>query len=251
MNQYDDEFFNYVNAGAIRSAKLILPILLNQIPVNSVLDVGCGQGAWLSIWHELGIPIVIGIDGAYVNKTRLLCQKDEFVEHDLSKPFDLGRRFDLVQSLEVAEHLQASSAPGFIESLVRHGDKILFSAAPPGQGGDHHVNEQNYEYWRAQFARYDYVPIDLLRPTIKSLDKIEPWYRYNTILYIKKSELNNISPFIKNFIIDDNKLIDDVSPIMYRVRKVLIGMLPVKIMTRLAKLKERRLNARIQSKSLP
>jgi hypothetical protein len=33
---------------------------------------------------------------------------------------------------------------------------VLFSAAPPGQGGEHHVNERTYEFWRGLFARHGY-----------------------------------------------------------------------------------------------
>lgn len=250
MAQYDDIFFEYVNSGAIRSAKIVLPLLLNHLPVKSVLDVGCGQGAWLSAWHDLGVSEAVGIDGAYVNKTRLLCPKDAFVEHDLSKAFDLGRRFELVQSLEVAEHLPASSTSGFVESLVRHGDMVLFSAAPPGQGGDHHVNEQDYEYWRAYFARQDYVPFDFLRPAVKSHIEIEPWYRYNSILYVKRSEIEKIPPIVRESMIRDDQAIGDVSPLSYRLRKFLISMLPVSTMTSLAKLKERRIANQLQSKSI-
>ena len=47
----------------------------------------------------------------------------------------------------------SASAAGFVDNLVRHGDVILFSAAVPHQGGEHHVNEQPPEYWRELFAR--------------------------------------------------------------------------------------------------
>ncbi len=40
---YDDDFFKYVNSGAIISAEGMLPLLLDEIPIESVLDVGCGQ----------------------------------------------------------------------------------------------------------------------------------------------------------------------------------------------------------------
>jgi len=247
MAQYDDTFFDYVNSGAIRSAKRLLPVLLDRIPVNSVLDVGCGQGAWLSVWKELGVPTTVGIDGAYVNKTRLLCPRESFIERDLAQPFDLGRRFELVQSLEVAEHLPAASAASFVESLVRHGDMILFSAAPPGQGGDHHVNEQNYDYWRRHFARHDYVAVDLLRREVIANRDIEPWYRYNSILYVARSRIGGLPLAARQCVVADGRRIEDLSPLPYRLRKLLVGMLPVSTMTQLAKLKERRTARKLHS----
>ena len=59
----------------------------------------------------------------------------------------MNRKFDLVLSLEVAEHLPSECAEAFVESLVNLGPVILFSAAIPYQGGENHVNEQWPEYW--------------------------------------------------------------------------------------------------------
>ena len=56
--------------------------------------------------------------------------------------------FDLVVSLEVAEHLPKECADIFVDSLVRLGPIILFSAAIPQAGGTCHINEQWPEYWR-------------------------------------------------------------------------------------------------------
>jgi hypothetical protein len=47
----------------------------------------------------------------------------------------LDRRFDLVQSLEVAEHITPAASEAFVEDLARHAERfVLFSAAPPGKG---------------------------------------------------------------------------------------------------------------------
>lgn len=239
MARYDDTFFSYVNSGALRSARRILPMLLANLDIESVLDVGCGQGAWLSVWKELGVPLVAGIDGDYVDRSRLLCPREAFTAHDLAQPFDLRRRFDLVQCLEVAEHLPASSAAALVESLVRHGEVVLFSAAPKGQGGDHHVNEQSYDYWRDLFSKHDYVAIDFPRRKMVSMSDVEPWYRYNIMLYVAKSRMATLPPEFEAFLIADSHGIEDISPLPYKLRKMLVRMLPVPVMTQLAKLKER------------
>lgn len=240
MINYDDTFFTYVNAGAIRSARGLLPVLLRDMQIRSVLDVGCGQGAWLSVWRDLGVEAVTGIDGNYVDRTRLLFPEQSFKSHNLATEFNLERSFDLVQSLEVAEHLPASSASGFINSLVRHGDLILFSAAPKGQGGDNHLNEQSYDYWRALFARVGYVAIDCLRPKIIYNKEIEPWYRYNTLLYASPVALSSMSVELKDFRVPDNHKVPDISPLPYKIRKTIVRCLPISVMTKLAKFKERR-----------
>lgn len=51
------------------------------------------------------------------------------------------------ESFEVAEHLRPEKAETFVETLTRHSDLVVMSAAPEGQGGDGHFNEQPPEYW--------------------------------------------------------------------------------------------------------
>jgi hypothetical protein len=91
-----------------------------------------------------------------------------------------------VQSLEVAEHVPATAAQTFVDCLVAHAPVVLFSAAVPGQGGDNHVNEQPYEYWRSLFADRGYRMYDFLRPQIVGT-KAAHWYRYNTFLFATRS----------------------------------------------------------------
>lgn len=238
MPSYDTAFFQYVNSGAIQSAERMLPVLLKALPIQSVLDVGCGQGAWLSVWRKLGVQIT-GLDGSYVDTAALLIPDTNFQAHDLTQGFTLAGRFDLVQSLEVAEHLPAASAPQFVASLTRHGDLVLFSAAPKGQGGDHHINEQNYDYWRALFAQQGFVAIDYIRPLVLRDAGIEPWYRYNTLLYVRAECFDRLPETLRRARIPQNRLVADFSPLPYRIRKSLTALLPIWTMTMLAKIKER------------
>lgn len=243
MPNYDAAFFQYVNSGAVRSAQRMLPLLTRELSIGSVLDVGCGQGAWLSVWRQLGAEVV-GIDGDYVDKGRLLIPGPCFLPRDLQEEFTLGRRFDIVQSLEVAEHLPAARAAAFVASLVRHGELILFSAAPPGQGGDHHVNEQPYDYWRQLFAKHGYAALDYVRPLVRDESSIEPWYRYNTLLYASSQRLARLPDAIRRTALPAGERVRDLSPLPYRLRKAAISLLPVWAMTSLAKLKERLVAAR-------
>jgi SAM-dependent methyltransferase len=239
MTGYDSAFFDYVNAGAARSAARVLPCLLNELQIRSVLDVGCGQGAWLNVWLRLGVTDVVGIDGAYVDRSKLAIPVTAFRAMDLTAHFCLGQRFDLVQSLEVAEHLPESSAASFVGSLVQHGDIVLFSAAPPGQGGDNHVNERDYEYWRHLFAARDYVPVDYVRPLVREDLTVEPWYRFNTLLYVSRSRLEQLPTVIRQRAISNESRIADIAPLLYKLRRQLVRLLPVPVATKVAKIKER------------
>jgi cyclopropane fatty-acyl-phospholipid synthase-like methyltransferase len=184
-HEYSSKFFEYINHGSIASGEIICPLLISLLVPASLLDVGCGTGAWCRIWLENGVVDVHGVDGQYINPAHLLFPQESFMANDLSQPFDLGRKFDLITSLEVAEHIAASSADVFMDNLARHGDLVLFSAAVPGQGGEFHVHEQPLEYWRDKMAQRGYRCFDPLRELVRNEPRVEPWYRYNCLLYAR------------------------------------------------------------------
>jgi hypothetical protein len=232
MHKYDRAYYEYINRGSIRSAEALLPIVARHFSIRSVADFGAGQGAWLSVWRRLGISDISALDGAYVDQSSLLVPKDSFVAVDVSQHIRLGRVFDLVQSLEVAEHLPASAAERFVDNLVAHGSVVLFSAAAPGQGGEHHVNEQPYSYWHRLFGARGYVMLDAIRPFVATNTDVEPWYRYNTFLYVEKSCLPSLPAALRHLRIADFDEVRDVSPLCYRLRKAIIRAFPVWAVTR-------------------
>lgn len=170
-------------AANYRSAERILDILLRHYRPRSALDVGCGLGTWLRVLVAKGVQDVMGIDGQWLDPSRLQVPQELTQVHDLERPFDLERRFDLVISLEVAEHLSEAAAADFVASLVRHAPAVLFSAAIPHQGGHHHVNERFLSYWIGHFARFGYRPVDFIRGEIWDSPEVLWWLRQNTIFF--------------------------------------------------------------------
>jgi SAM-dependent methyltransferase len=236
---YDEDFFDYVDIGAKRSAGVIVRLAYQALRPGSVLDVGCGRGVWLAEWMRCGTRDVCGVDGSYLRSDRLVIPQDRFTAHDLSRPFGLGRRFDLVQCLEVAEHIEASAADRLIESLTRHGDVILFSAAVPGQGGVHHVNEQPPEYWREKFACRGYTVYDPWRSKLRYDRRVEMWYRYNLLVYASLAGEASLPNHIRESRIAVDVPIPDLAPAWRRARNHLLRRLPRHVVTGLARLKER------------
>jgi SAM-dependent methyltransferase len=248
---YRADFFDYIEDGSVRSAEIVVPAVRTLLDVASVLDVGCGRGAWLSEWRRRGIEDIVGVDGAYVAADRLLIPTDRFMPRDLAQPIDLGRQFDVVQSLEVAEHLAESAADVFIDNLVRHGSVILFSAAVPGQGGEHHVNERPYRYWRDKFLARGYVLFDAVRPLLAGDRRIEPWYRYNMLLFASRSAVGRLAAAAQAQRVDDDTAVADVSPVAYRARKFALRMLPAVFVSRLAMVKHGLVNLLRRSRQSP
>lgn len=184
---YEDNFFGFHSDDSFNSAKEVIPVILQFIKPASVIDIGCGAGNWLFNWKELGVTDISGVDGNYVKAEDLIIDKNNFTPADLDKGFCTDRKFDLVTSLEVAEHIRPENAEKFIESLCELGDVIVFSAAIPGQDGTLHYNEQYPDYWIGKFARHNFKPYDCLRELIWNNDKVSPWYRQNVLFFVNDS----------------------------------------------------------------
>jgi hypothetical protein len=114
---------------------------------------------------------------------------NKIILKDLKHSFEINEKFDLAMSLEVAEHLPKESAEKFIKELTLLSDVVLFSAAIPGQGGTHHINEQYPEYWAEIFKQQKYIPVDCIRPNIWNENGVEFWYKQNLLLFIKEESL--------------------------------------------------------------
>ncbi len=237
---YDAAFQNMAATGSAYAARRIISAVRAILPVRSVVDVGCARATWLREWREQTVGDIVGVDGDYVDRSKLEIDPACFVVADLAAPFNLGRRFDLAQSLEVAEHLPPARAAGFVADLVALAPVALFSAAAPGQGGEHHLNEQPGDYWQVLFRRHDYVAIDCLRPLLAGEAKIPAWYRYNLMLYAQRGNLEDIAPFARQFQLRDNERVIDPSPLPYRLRKRIIRSLPQAVCDRLAQWNARR-----------
>jgi SAM-dependent methyltransferase len=177
------------------SARTILSGLFGRFRPESVLDVGCGVGTWLATARELGVTDVFGIEGEWLDRKLARIPADLITTVDLEKGFDLGRRFDLVICLEVAEHLSSGSAGRFVESLTAHADVLLFSAAIPFQGGHHHVNEQFPGYWNELFGRSGFLPVDFIRRTIWDDRSVLWWLRQNVLVFAKRELATGGGPF--------------------------------------------------------
>ena len=189
METYTQSFFNDLQAGSKQSATEIVPLVLELLKPSSVVDIGCGSGEWLSVFNRYGVEDILGVDGNYVDRNSLAISSDKFLALDLTQPFTINRKFDLVVSLEVAEHLPIESAEIFIDSLTKLGSVILFSAAIPFQGGTHHVNEQWQEYWVELFSNKNYEVIDCIRPQVWQNHNVEYWYAQNTFVFVRQDYL--------------------------------------------------------------
>jgi SAM-dependent methyltransferase len=235
---YDTHFYEYNVGIARRAALVVCPYLFRTLRPASVLDVGCGRGGWLAEWQELGVR-VRGLDRPEVSNSGLLFSPDCFEPRNLNASQDVAGWFDLVECMEVVEHLEPDSARRLIEALGKTSDIILFSAAPPGQGGENHINEQPYEYWRTLWNDLGFQLYDAVRPVLRHHRDIAPWYRYNLFLVANEAGANRMPAEMRATAIGRGEPVRDIAPLSYRLRRLVVRLLPRSTQDTLARVKGR------------
>jgi hypothetical protein len=187
-NIYAHDFYDEQHAGSVASARRILSILRERYDFDTVCDFGTGIGTWLKAAHELGKVALAGFDGPWAMQHPARFNDAAFFPVDLNDDITVTDRFDLVISVEVAEHLDPTRGPGFVRDLCRAGDVVLFGAALPRQPGDGHINCRPHAYWVDLFRQQGYVCLDLFRPRVWHDPAVEPWYAQNCFLFVNATQ---------------------------------------------------------------
>jgi len=121
-----------------------------------VFDLGCGIGSHLYGFHECGCKIM-GCDYGWNIASNYMddnVKKSTFM-HDASKPLTINEKFDLVTSIEVAEHISHDGSMQFCENMINLANgRIFLTAAQPGQPGNGHINCQKKQFWIDCMAVY-------------------------------------------------------------------------------------------------
>ncbi len=215
MTQYTKEFFDNQKNASYASAQVVVPLVIDLVHPQSVVDVGCGVGTWLSVFKEQGVEDIFGVDGKYVDEKQLFIPKEKFISKDLGKPFKIDRKADLVMCLEMAEHAPDTSADGLVESLTQIAPVIFFSAAIPLQEGVHHVNEQWPGYWAKKFKKHGYIPVDCIRRKIWTNENVRFWYAQNSFLYVDVKKINQYPKLKKEIENGNGEALSLVHPTKY------------------------------------
>lgn len=187
--------------------QILNALIEHQISFNSIADFGCGRGRWLLAAQQMGITDYRGYDIPEIDVSDRFFPAENYHPADLSEPIEADRRFDLVVSAEVAEHIPVNGVRTFIKNLCGFADTILFTAAPPYQGGLGHCNENWMEYWVSLFRDNDFDAYDFLRDKLWNKPQIAYYYRQNVMVFAsrsKREQMNAIglqpSPYPKTLI---------------------------------------------------
>jgi SAM-dependent methyltransferase len=185
---YTSDYYDTSVGGLARtSADVIAQSIMDEFNPSSIVDVGCGAGALLAALQARGCRVV-GLE--YSTAALAYCRS---LNLNVLR-FDLRReklppklRFDVATSMEVAEHLPVKSADRYVDLLIAVAPKIVFTAAPPGQGGTCHFNEQPQSYWVAKFQKRGFRFADELSrrwgEEWRASGRVESFYHQNLMIF--------------------------------------------------------------------
>lgn len=147
--------------------------------LESVIDIGAGKGAYAFALKAAGYE-VDAVDGA-----RNIAQLSEGLvrTHDLTTPFRPCTKFDMVLSLEVAEHIPKYYEESYLNNIKCSCRKFLIvSWAPPGQAGSGHVNLARFKEVKDKFERrgFKYRPNESKALRAKATLS---WFRRNLAVF--------------------------------------------------------------------
>eukprot|EP01097_Dermamoeba_algensis_P002822 TRINITY_DN2117_c0_g1_i3.p1 TRINITY_DN2117_c0_g1~~TRINITY_DN2117_c0_g1_i3.p1 ORF type:complete len:614 (+),score=160.15 TRINITY_DN2117_c0_g1_i3:32-1873(+) len=161
---------------------------------QSVMDVGCGLGLYLKDLHFHGVTRCVGVEPANMAKSTIspfhsgdcvLLQLNAFDPTPGKPPVSLGEQFDLVISVEVAEHIPLAAHEKYFNFLTQHAkDVIVFSGGTPGQGGTGHISLRNFEDWLAEFEKRGWhCDVEATERMRSSVDFF--WFKRNIAMFRK------------------------------------------------------------------
>ena len=157
--------------------------LVENLDINSVLDIGCGMGYQMQEFMKY-CDEVVGVDGSeYATSNSPV--KESIFKHDFSVgELDTEDRFDLCWCCEFVEHVKEEFRDNFLSSFA-FCKYVAMTHAVPGQGGHHHVNCQPREYWVEHMSRFGFEFDEEMTDQLKELAGKGTHYG-NTGLFFRK-----------------------------------------------------------------
>lgn len=160
-------------------------------PSIAIIDVGCATGELVLELAKRGYK-ANGIEGSDWGFKFMDSEvSSRTFNYDIREKINLFG-YSLVISFEVAEHIEEKYADVYVDNLCAFGDRILITAAKPGQGGHHHVNCQPNQYWVDKFQDRGFDRKVNKEQIFK--EALEPWrrkkeltsYRENCLVFERK-----------------------------------------------------------------
>lgn len=170
-----ERYCYHLDVGLARAVSAIVaPARQMNVRAVTLTEMGAGKGCYALFFAHCGIEVVAAMDGA-TNVAELT--GDIVAHHDLGKP--VKAIADWVMSLEVAEHIPKISEAAFVSNLVSNARcGIILSWANKAQGGNGHVNCQDWSYVGPLMASRGFEEDQMATLKLRKLSHL-PWFSQN------------------------------------------------------------------------
>lgn len=189
---YSESYYESdVEQAAQASGPVVAKYVIEKFAPKRVADVGCGTGGLLKAFIDKSIE-AIGFE--YSDAGRKMCAERGV----RAEPFDVRydqlpkdlTPFDVIICTEVAEHIPEKFADSLVNVLANSSDTVIFTAAPVGQGGTDHVNEQPPEYWIKKYAKHSFQYQEALTQQWREQWKADgaAWWYWKNLLIFQRAQ---------------------------------------------------------------
>jgi len=186
---YNPLVFLYYHEHAMASAPAVARTFEEVFPeARRFVDAGAGWGAYAAELSRRG-HIVVAYENRRLGRVVARLQGVDARPFDLAQPVVVApAECDLAYSFEVAEHLPPKLGDRLVAFLAASAPTIVFTAAPPGQGGSGHVNEQERPYWVERFRNHRMVERQELRDRVAAgfRDAKSRWLTANVTVFTRE-----------------------------------------------------------------
>ena len=244
-DKYSSDFYGSVSSRAKVPAEIVSNFISEIFTPESIIDVGSGEGLWLATFltdNPNATGVAVDLPGSKFLYLKTNFSSARLLELDFetdSLPND--EIYDLGICLEVIEHVSEKRAHALMDWISTSCKVVVFSGATVGQGGTHHINEQNQSYWINSMTRRGFIPFDVLRSRFKSTRSIPGYYSNNTFVYINTLFLQDagVLEVLKGMSKYESSHFRDLrSPFLRFVQKI-ISFLPKQAVSFLAEIKSK------------
>jgi len=155
---------------------------------GSIIDFGCGTADILAPFEAKGL-VIKGVDGSSVCQNRAMIKKENFELFDIRHKYNTEFKYDLCLCLEVAEHIEEKYSDVLVGNLTGVSHTVIFTAAPPGQEGVHHINLKTIGWWIEKFEKRGFSlnrqRADLLKKEMRDFSGVQNYYIDNLLVFQK------------------------------------------------------------------
>ena len=185
---YNYDFHKSIEHEELPQAQRLAEYIQRNMKPSVFLDFGCSSGLYLrEIKRVLPMIESKGFEFSEEAVKNTLCA--DVIQYDLTIPLDMEKKENtLGMCLEVLEHISEEHWLPVLTNLTKMCDRILFSAAFPGQGGTGHINCRNKIDWIRRFHSLGWiVDLDATKDILQFMKQglHMGWFAINAMVLVK------------------------------------------------------------------